>query len=95
MSAGSCCSSNGGCQTTKRSVAYNPTLPRCYPAEEREEIKGEDRFPQLSTGPAGTFDVLFMGTGVSIAVPNMGHVLEGKCKVCMYVGTDVCMYVDG
>lgn len=29
-----------------------------------------------------TFDVLFLGTGVSTAIPIIGHVLQNSCKVC-------------
>ena len=33
----------------------------------------------------GTFDVLFLGTGVSTRLPRLDHVMEGKCKVCKMV----------
>ncbi|KAM3571760.1 hypothetical protein VYU27_006202 [Nannochloropsis oceanica] len=36
-----------------------------------------------SSTPKGTLDVLFLGTGVSIAVPNMGHVLQEDCAICL------------
>lgn len=55
----------------------------------------EDSSAQQQHGAGdGTFDVLFVGTGVSIGVPNLGHVLEyesappesardGACVLCM------------
>lgn len=39
----------------------------------------------MTTTAAGSFDVLFLGTGVSTAVPNLQHVINTgsrKCKVC-------------
>lgn len=39
----------------------------------------------------GTFDVLFVGTGVSIGVPNLGHVLE--CVLGGMVDECVCVRV--
>lgn len=32
--------------------------------------------------PEGTYKVVFLGTGVSTAIPNMGHVMFGGCKTC-------------
>ena len=35
-----------------------------------------------STVVGGTFKIIFMGTGVSTAVPNLGHILADSCDVC-------------
>jgi phosphoribosyl 1,2-cyclic phosphodiesterase len=32
--------------------------------------------------PDSSFNVIFLGSGVSTAVPELGHVLAGQCKIC-------------
>ena len=41
----------------------------------------------------GTFDVLFVGTGVSIGVPNLGHVLECVLGGGWWMRVCVCVCV--
>ncbi len=44
--------------------------------------------PRPRGAKAGTLDVLFLGTGVSFAIPAMGHILQGDCAVCKNALTD-------
>jgi phosphoribosyl 1,2-cyclic phosphodiesterase len=36
----------------------------------------------MSNGPPNSFKVIFVGTGVSTAVPNLLHILNDSCSVC-------------
>ena len=39
------------------------------------------------TSDAGKFKIVFLGTGVSTAMPNLGHILSDSCDVCRDANT--------
>ncbi|TFJ83119.1 hypothetical protein NSK_005588 [Nannochloropsis salina CCMP1776] len=80
--------------TSKRADEGQHMMPPAAPVE-NSTLRFKTGITTRSNGSTassisqkGTLDVLFLGTGVSIAVPNMGHVLEGHCATCMRAHSD-------
>ena len=77
--------------TGKYDEADDATTARPPPAAAVEDPPlaptDTDSSSSSAATPSGTLDVLFLGTGVSIAVPNMGHVLQKDCATCLRAHT--------
>lgn len=77
--------------TRKHDDADDATTPGPPPAAAVEDppLAPTDKDSTSSTlTHKGTLDILFLGTGVSIAVPNMGHVLQNDCATCLRAHTE-------
>jgi phosphoribosyl 1,2-cyclic phosphodiesterase len=63
-------------------IGYKPSVfPPCNPGSTAKMSE----LPSDNQPAVGTFDVLFLGTGVSTAVPNLQHVINtarSRCTVC-------------
>jgi len=83
-------SSSSTTTTTSRKHADDATTPGPPPAAAVDDppLAPTATTSSSSSTPEGTLDILFLGTGVSIAVPNMGHVLQEDCPTCLRAHTE-------
>lgn len=51
-------------------------------ASKRVKVREEGKIALPLRPGSGSFSMIVLGSGVSTAVPELGHILGGKCKIC-------------